>query len=431
MQHALRKMSFLSVFALVTGSQIGSGVFMLPANLAPFGVYGLVGWIISGIGAVALALVFAQLCAWFPQTGGPHVYVQQAFGKSMAFFTGWTYWIISWISTTVVITASVGYLTPLIGINSVVVNVGLEIALVIMIMLLNFRGVTVAGSIEFVLTLLKFIPLLMIPGAALFYFDMHNFNIDASVAHFSLSQLISRATLLTLWGFIGLESATTPAESVESPSKTIPRAIVLGTLSVALLYLINSIAIMGIIPASDLMTSNAPYADASRMIFGGNWHLIISLIAAVICIGTLNAWTLTSGQIALGLAQDGLMPALFGYKNRFGAPYWGLIISCLGTVPLLLMTAHEHLAAQVVMIIDFSVTAFLFVYALCCLAFFKLLWQKSATTGAMLWHNVYGIIALGFCVWVIYETPLHVIAIASLFSLSGLPCYFYCLGKKN
>lgn len=431
MQHALRKMSFWSVFALVTGSQIGSGVFMLPANLASFGSYGLIGWIISGIGAVALALVFAQLCAWFPKTGGPHVYVHQAFGTSAAFFTGWTYWVISWISTTVVITASVGYLTPLIGTNAAAVNVCLEIALVIMIMLLNFKGVTVAGNMEFVLTLLKFVPLFIIPAAALFYFDSYNFIVDASVASYSLSQIISRVTLLTLWGFIGLESATTPAESVENPSSTIPRAIVLGTLSVALLYLVNSLAIMGIIPGNELMTSNAPYADASRMIFGGNWHLIISLIAAVICIGTLNAWTLTSGQIALGLAQDGLMPAIFRRKNKLGAPYWGLAVSCLGTIPLLIMTAHEHLATQILTIIDFSVTAFLFVYALCCLAFFRILMQKSATTRNISIHIFYGIIALAFCIWVIYETPLQVIATASLFALSGLPCYFYCRLKKR
>ena len=84
MNQVSRKIGFWSVFALVTGSQIGSGVFMLPANLASFGLFALVGWIISGIGAIALALVFAQLCSWFPKTGGPHVYVKEAF------------WIINW-----------------------------------------------------------------------------------------------------------------------------------------------------------------------------------------------------------------------------------------------------------------------------------------------------------------------------------------------
>lgn len=131
MNHQSRTIGFWPVFALVTGSQIGSGVFMLPATLAQFGLFSLVGWIISGIGAIALSLVFAQLCTWLPRTGGPHVYVKEAFGESAAFFTGWTYWIISWVSTTVVVIASIGYLLPLIGETSTTTTVLLEIALLL------------------------------------------------------------------------------------------------------------------------------------------------------------------------------------------------------------------------------------------------------------------------------------------------------------
>ena len=76
-----QKLGFWSVFGLVTGSQIGTGVLILPASLTPFGVFSLVGWIISSCGAIILALVFSTLCARFPQTGGPHVYLKKTFGK--------------------------------------------------------------------------------------------------------------------------------------------------------------------------------------------------------------------------------------------------------------------------------------------------------------------------------------------------------------
>ena len=267
--------------------------------------------------------------------------------------------------------------------------------------------------------------------AALFFFDSQHFSYGESASQMSVHQILSHVTLLTLWGFIGLESATTPAESVKDPSKVIPRAIVAGTICVAILYLINSLAIMGIIPSSELMTSNAPYADATRVIFGGSWHLIISIIASVICLGTLNAWTLTSGQISLGLAQDNLMPAFFGYKNKYDAPYWGLTISCLGIIPLLILTANESLAAQILTIIDFSVTAFLFIYAMCCCAFFKILLQKSKPLSELKSPLTYGFIALLFCCWVIYETPFNIICTASLFTLSGLPFYLYFLARKK
>ena len=170
-----RKIGFWAVFAFVTGSQIGSGVFMLPASLAAFGSYSLAGWIISGLGAISLALVFALLCAQYPKTGGPHVYVKEAFGAHAAFFAGWTYWVISWISTTAVIIASIGYLTPLIGDHSATTNLILQLMLLIIITALNFKGVKAAGNAEFILTLLKLIPLVIMPVVALFFFDSNNY----------------------------------------------------------------------------------------------------------------------------------------------------------------------------------------------------------------------------------------------------------------
>lgn len=418
-----QKIGFWAVFALVVGSQIGSGVFLLPAALAPFGAMSLMGWLISGFGAIALALVFAQLCARIPKTGGPHAYVQASFGQTAAFFTGWTYWIISWISTSAVIVAAIGYLSPLIGDHSKFTIVGLEIALLALITLLNLRGVKASGNAEFVLTLMKFIPLLVLPIAALFLFDFGNFVKDASVMNFTDSEIISKVTLMTLWGFIGVESATTPAGSVTNPSKTIPRAIVIGTISVALLYMMNSISIMGVVPGQDLMNSKAPYGDAARIVFGGNWHLGISLIASIICVGTLNAWVLTSGQISLGIAQDRFLPSFFAKRNKYGAPYFGLLISSCGILPLLILTASDNLAQQISLIIDFSVMAFLFVYAICTLSFLKML-IKNPNEGS-LFQWVYGLAAIGFCGWIFYETDLTTLLISGSFVVSGLPMYLF------
>ena len=424
-----RKIGFWSVFALVIGSQIGSGVLMLPAGLAPYGLFSLAGWLISSCGAIALALVFASLCSQLPHTGGPHVYAKAAFGPMAGFFTGWTYWVISWVSTTAVIVACVGYLTPFFGKHTIGVLLTIELTLLLVITLLNLKGVKAAGRAEFVLTLLKFIPLVILPLAALYYFDSANFVIDASKAALPTSQILGQVALLTLWGFIGLESATTPAGSVETPAKTIPRAIVLGTLCVAVLYIVNSVAIMGLIPGQELMHSKAPYVDATQRALGGQWHLLISLVAAIVCIGTLNAWILTSGQIVLGLAEDGLMPRFFAKKNRSEAPVWGLIVSSLGIVPLLVLTASDSLAKQIIAIIDFSVVAFLFVYLICSVGFLKLFMQQQARVAIRYW--IIGLMAIGFCGWVIYETPLKTLGIASLFVLSGLPVYLLWYRRKK
>lgn len=415
-----RKLGFWSVFALVTGSQIGTGIFVSLVSLASFGLFSLAGWAIAGLGAIALALVFAQLCAWMPKTGGPHVYVHQAFGSTAAFFTGWTYWVISWVSTTTVIIAAVSYLTPFFGHNPTT-NLMLGILLLIAVTALNFRGVSTAGHAEFVLTILKIIPLICVPLLGLLYFKRDNFVLAHAYTSLSTGQLISHAVLIAFYGFIGLESGTTPAASVDNPSKTIPRAVVLGTLCVAGLYILNSVGIMGIMPGAELMRSQAPYADALRFLIGGNWHLVLSLIASLICIGTLNAWMLTSGQIALGLAQDGLLPSFFGRTNKYGAPYLSLAISCAGIIPLLIMTRSDTLASQINFIVDVSSVTFLFVYMACCLAFFKVLLQKQASIS--FWTLLYGSSALLFCSWIIYATPGYTIAIASLFALSGIPLF--------
>ncbi len=295
----------------------------------------------------------------------------------------------------------------------------LEISLVIIITLLNLKGVQAAGHAEFVLTVLKFVPLMVIPLLALSYFNTDNFVMSACTTPMGTSQILSQVTLLTLWGFIGLESATTPAGSVENPGKTIPKAIIIGTLCVAGLYLINSVGIMGLIPGQELVHSKAPYVDAVQRIFGGHWHLVIAVIASIACIGTLNAWMLASGQIALGLAEDQLLPSLFARKNQFDAPFIGLLTSCLGIIPLLILTNHHTLCQQVGAIIDFSVIAFLFVYLICVLAFLKIL-KKQNHRGAS-W--IYAFISLGFCGWVLYETSLKTLAIASLFTISGIPVY--------
>ena len=422
-----KKLGFWSVFAIVTGSQIGSGVFMLPASLAPYGKLSILGWLISAVGAVCLALVFSGLCNRFPKTGGPHVYAKEAFGPSASFFTGWTYWVISWVSTTAVIIASVSYLSPFLPTQSAYMYLALELLLLFGITYLNLKGIEAAGKAEFILTVLKVIPLFVLPIIAIFYFNPDNITATAAVSSQPVTTQLAHVILLTLWGFIGLETATTPAGSVENPSKTIPRAIVFGTICTALLYIMNSIGMMGVLPASELALSKAPYVDASHFLFGGNWHLLVAIIAVVICVGTLNAWMLASGQIALGLAQDDLMPKIFSKINQHQAPTLGIIVSAAGIIPLLCATINDNISTQITAIIDFSVIAFLFVYLISVLAFIKTISKEKAS-----WFQwLYAMGALVFCCWTIFETPVKTILTSSLFTLSGVPVYYFWYLRKT
>lgn len=229
--------------------------------------------------------------------------------------------------------------------------------------------------------------------------------------------------MLTLWGFIGVESATTPAGAVTNPTKTIPRAVLLGTLTVAFIYALNSLGIMGVVPGAQLAHSQAPYGEAASILFGGSWSLVISLLASIICVGTLNAWMITSGQIALGLSEDGFLPSLFKKLNKNGAPFYSILLSGLGIVPFLMLTLNHNLATQINTIIDISVTAFLFVYLISVCSLIKILLKQSEPIRMTQWLYIIG--AFVFCGWTISMASWTTLAIASLFIVSGVPVYIW------
>lgn len=422
MNHPAQKIGFWPVLALVTGSQISSGVFILPTTLAPFGMYTFLGWVLSGCGAVALAYVFGQLCSRYPETGGPHVYVQKAFGQLPAFFVGWTYWLISWVSTTVVFAACVGYLRPVLGIDSAFSYFFLQLLLLIAVTAINLHNAHLVGRAEFFLTILKFIPLVVLPALILPMFSSAHLVIAPEVNALPFHVILSRIVLITFWGFIGLESATAPAGIVENPGRTIPLALIVGTICVAILYLFNSISIMGAVPGASLATSSAPYVDAAQNALGGSWHLLIAIISSIVCLSTLNAWTLTSGQIAFGLGKAGLFPKFFCRETKEGAPLWGLIVSGLGITPLLAMLSNKSLHEQVAAIIDISVVSFLFVYLSCCVAFLVL--AKNDTTVSRATKAI-GVLASLFCVWIISQASLTTLGTSALFTVSGIPFYWW------
>ncbi len=282
----------------------------------------------------------------------------------------------------------------------------------------NLLGVRASGQAEFVFTILKVVPLILLPLACIPFINLDHFY-PFNISTLPTSQALNAAALLTFWGFIGLETATTPAGSVENPEKTIPRAIIIGTIAVAAIYFLSSSIIMGVVAPAELQISKAPFADAARHTFGGNWHLAIAFAAAIVCIGTLNAWILTSGQIALGAAEDNLFPEFFKKKNANDAPLWGIIISCVGVIPLLFFTLQHDLVAQLNKIIEISVTAFIFVYVLCIVSYLRINYQ----TKSPLHKKLLGWMALGFCGWTLMGCDMLMMIMAGAVFASGIPVY--------
>tara|TARA_B100000989_G_scaffold105033_2_gene76934 strand:- start:283 stop:1599 length:1317 start_codon:yes stop_codon:yes gene_type:complete len=423
-----KKIGLWTLLSLVIGSQIGSGIFTLHNTLAPFGGYAIAGWVGAGLGGISLALVYAELAHRYPKNGGSHAYVLAAFGHKAAFFTGWTYWLISSISTASVIAATVSYMIPIIGPIDRTTAINYQIILCVLVALLNLRGVQTAGKAEISLATIKVLSLTLIPLAALMYFN-HNHIIFAAHNATTGLQNIGAASLLAFWSFIGLETATTPAESVANPKTTIPLAIITGTCIVLCLYLLNSIAMIGLISPDALQNHPAPYVLASQYLVGEQWSILVAIFAVLVCLSNINAWILASGQIALGIANDQLLPELFKTINRYGAPTWGIIISSALNIPFIIATANDNITKQISSIIEISVVCFIFIYAVCCLSLFQIAIKEKKPFGDNAY--TYSIMAGFFCMGILLATDINTLVTAALFTVSGIPIYWIMRHNKT
>ncbi|HXW05865.1 MAG TPA: amino acid permease [Vicinamibacterales bacterium] len=326
---------FWMAVALVIGNMIGSGIFLLPASLAPYGGVSLVGWVVSAGGAVMLALVFARLARVDPAAGGPYAYTRRAFGDLPAFLVAWGYWISMWTTLGALAVALVAYLGTFLPVLSRTppAAAGVAVGTVWLLIGVNIAGVRTAGWVQVATTVLKLLPLVVITAGGIVSFTPSHFAAQQDWRGVAVS--IPAVVTLTLWAFLGLESATVPSGSIRDPARTIPRATVTGTLLTAAIYIASTVGVMSLLAPATLAGSTAPFADAAAALAGSGAAAAVALGAAISCFGALNGWTLLAGQLPLAVARDGLFPAVFARVSRRGTPAAGMIIAGVLTTALI------------------------------------------------------------------------------------------------
>lgn len=422
------KLGIWILTALVAGNMIGSGVFLLPSALASFGTIGILAWSITAVGAILLALVFAQMSRMIPKVGGPYAYCRAGFGNCVGFLIAYSYWIAVWVGNAAIVIAFTGYLS--IFWPSLDKSHGLEfvvcVAAVWTVTLVNIYGLRKAGILQLVATVLKIIPLILVAVVGLFHFSPQHFagfNISGKPFFMALSSAAS----LTLWSFIGLESATVPADAVADPEKTISKATIIGTVIAAVIYISSTAAIMGVIPLSALANSPAPYADAAKLLFGYWGELLITVGAIIACFGALNGWTLLAGQIPMAAARDNLFPKSFAKLSRYTTPAYGLVVSSSLVTLLLLLTLRDDLVQQFTFIILLATLSSLIPYFFTAMAEIMLLFknrdmfsQKRLSISLV----IAGLAGL-YAFWAIGGAGKDVVYYGMLLLLTGLPVYVW------
>lgn len=419
--------------ALVTGNMIGSGVFLLPASLASYGTISIVSWIFTSLGALSLALVFGKMSTFIRKTGGPYAYCREGFGNFIGFLVGYNYWIALCIGNAAIVVALIGYLAaffPLLK-HHPPTACFTSIAIVWLLTLVNILGIRRAGAIQLITTFLKLLPLILIATAGISYVQTEYFE-TFNVSGKSAFSAFTGAAALTLWSFIGLESATVPSERAKNPGRNVFLATILGTLIAAVVYVVSTTVIMGIIPISRLAHSTAPYADAAHIIFGPWGYKIIALGAIISCFGTLNGWILLQGQVPFAAAQDKLFPAKFAEESRFSTPAFSLIISSIFISILLLLTLDKSLVKQFTFIILLATLSSLIPYFLTVMAEFALM-IKQATPIKFKWPLLsiaISIIAGIYAFWMVIGAGHEVVFYGALLFLSAAPIYVYMLWRQ-
>ena len=424
------KMGVFLLTMFVAGTIVGSGVYMLPASLASYGSIGLVAWIITAVGAVFLALVFAKMGAILPATGGPYAYAHQGFGEYIGFQTAYCYWIAAFVGNASLIPPTIGYLSVFFpGVQQYSLIIGLS--LVWLFAIINLFGVRNASIIGAVTTFFKFIPILVVAFLGWRYFNPANLTQSFNISGQSGLHALTFAAALTLWSFVGVESATVPAGEVVNPKRTIPIATMTGTLIAAIAYIVTCTSIMGMIPMQELAASDSPFALAGKIIFGPWGAYFITFGALFSLLGGLNAWTLLETQVAMAAADDGLFPKVFAVRNKHNVPVWGIIITSLLISLLLILSSSMNVIKQFEIFILSATTMQVIPYLYTSVAEIIYMVQHKKVAEHFKVHIFIACVGALFSLWAVMGAGPLVVYFVMLFILISIPLYAIVLFQKK
>jgi amino acid transporter len=412
--------------AIVVGNMVGSGFYLSPAAVAPYGNLAIVAWIVMGAGAICLGLTFAKLARLAPATGGPYAYTRMAYGDFAGFWIAWGYWISIWASLPVIAIAFAGALMngyP--ALQNRTMAVVLTLGAIWGVVAVNLRGVKAAGLFSELMTYAKLVPFGAVALIGLLYIDASHFS-DFNPSGESLFGASAALAPITMFAYFGLESATVPAGDVNDAKRTIPRSTILGITIAALLYVLGTVAVVGVVPHDQLASSVAPFSDAARILWGPWGAAAIAIAVILSSIGALNGWTLLMGQVPMAAAQDGLFPPLFGRLSGTGVPAVGIIVSAtFATVLVLLQAAGSPgFSAFYNLVVGLSTMAAVIPYAFCALST-GLVASHVAGGGPIPRVTIVELIAFVFAVFTLYGCGAEPVLYGLVLLILGIPVFIW------
>ncbi len=387
-----QKIGFISLSSIIIGNIIGSGVLLLPKKLSAFGMISIWSYVISGLGLLAIGLLYSKMQIWL-KCEGVHGPILKVFGKKYGQYAAILYWISVVAGNGALLTSLFSYL----GLTSVsfVMCLMLSSFFFFLMTLFNCVDIKLVKIVEIFVAIVKVIPLIGIPLICFYKAFLSNADLSAVYNHISFSSGISHTLSHTLWAFLGIETAIVVGSKVYRPEKTIPRAMIFSTIIIILIYTLGLWTMMKLLP--DLANSNAPYTDLFKYIIPDFMKSfaspIITSLAIFLILGSIYGWVFTTGVIVSDAAEDGLLPSFLSKKNKFGAPAIALSISSMLSVIFLLLTHQEDIFNHFDNMISFLTLLTFFIYFSTNIAFFKVVFQKKDFTFSNLFIGITAFIA--------------------------------------
>ena len=430
MTHAIdappRQIGFWTCLALVIGNTIGTGIFLIPAALAPFGWNAIYGWSITIGGGLCIAYVFAVFARLMPQAGGPYDYIAGVFGPFAGFFVMWSYWISLWVTNAAIGIGVVSYLSPFAPQFFARPLVGplVAIAFVMMTTLIALRGVKASGVVQITTTVLKVLPLFAVILAAFIVLGSAD-NSAANTANIAAMPLtapaIAGAAALSLFAMLGFESGTVPAGRVTNPHRTIARATLIGTFFIGIVYLLVTLAVFLLLPSDVAAQSNAPLADLISRLWGSGAGKLVAAFAAISGLGALNGWVFLQAEVPMVLAERKVFPQMFARVNRNGAPVYGHAVGCGLSVGLVATNLSSGMIGIYSFMILLATVANLVLYLVAAVAILVMIKRGQARGALLVLAAVLGTI---FAVWAFYGAGAEATGWGAVLVGTGIPIYF-------
>ena len=425
-----RELNVFDLTMVAIGSTIGAGIFLTPGVVAqslPAAPWIVLVWIVGGLWAITGALTFAELGAMMPRAGGIYVYLTEGFGGLVGFLYGWAYFLVvntgSLAALSVAFATYFGYFVPLGPLGFKLVALGG----LLIITIVNVVGVRAGGLFSDIFTVLKLIGIVALISVGLVWGSAttSDFSLAAAAMPGAVGPAFAVALIGVMFSYGGWQHATFVAGEAKDPQRTLPVAMILGSLVVMLVYLLMNVAFLFLMPPAEMAASARLGSDAAERVFGTIGGSIIALVIFISTFGTAGIYTLTAPRIYFAMARDGaFFQRVAEVHPRFHTPAVSIVLQSAWVVVLVLFWGtFENLISYVVF-----TDGIFFALGACCLFVLRAR-QPSAprpyrTLGYPLTPLFFVAVQLWFVGHILLARPAQ--AGAGLLMLAlGVPVYFY------